>query len=441
MNRILICNSQRSEADTIQAALGNQYTIYLMTAWKRDPISPEEIDAIVLDTNFTPEHGLDFLADVCGKTHIPVLLLTQPDELQTAIKARRIGAFNYCIKTEQLPSILGLSVREMLLAFNDQMELKRTIIEQKERIAELESELNTYPGHHKTWNKKISADRQKQISILQKITKYLNHQDITLPDFPKISLELEKMVQKDSTMEEIAALITSDNAVSTKLIAIANSPRHGGLRQSHTVEQALNVLGLKTAKEYVDIIANRSLYANCADKYYVHLHDLWKHCVACAHASYVIAFLLRLPKPGQVFLMGLLHDIGKLLLLQIISELQNQNSMESNLPNFLLDNFLGRHHAIFGRKLLEKWKLPEEITVTPEYHEDIYHAPVVSRELLAVTLANQLAKLSGYNTSGRYSDKVKIEVISKSLGLNSNDIHKITNELIIFMEESNLNFD
>lgn len=233
---------------------------------------------------------------------------------------------------------------------------------QKARIAELEAQLEAKTSGEPTKapasGQEMPAHQQKRAAILQEIAKRLNSGEINLPSFPSISMELDQLMQKDAGMEEIAALLKKDMMISAKLISVANSPRYIGLRQSSSVEQAISVLGLSTAKQYVDIIANRALYTPRNPNYKAILKNLWQHGVACAHAAYLIAKLIKLAKPGEVFFMGLMHDIGKLFLLQVISELQMRDVIDPNLPKDLMNEFLQQHHGLFGSKLLTVWKLP-----------------------------------------------------------------------------------
>lgn len=444
MNRVLVCNSQRGELEAIQEVLQNSYAVHLMSSWDKTPLNLQGVDAIVLDVNFTPAQGLDFLMEVCSNHYIPVLLISPPDDPQCAIEARRIGAFNYCVKTERLHSVLEMAVREMIFAYSDQQELKHTIMALKARIAILEGQLKektTQTSAPPVAAKTQPNSQQQRASMLQEIAKRLNNGEINLPSLPSISYELEELVRQDAGIDAIATLLRKDMAISAKLISVANSPRYGGLRQSSTVEQAINVLGLNTSKEFVDIIANRALYMARNPQYQAILKDLWKHGVACAHASYLIAELAKLSRPREVFFMGLMHDIGKLFLIQVISELQARNVIDPPSSKKSLDDFLEKHHGLFGRKLLEIWKLPSEIAVVAQFHETLEQATTVTRELLAVALGNLLAKRAGYGLYNVKKDDAEVERTAKSIGLEPVHIQKVLKELVVFMEETGLSFD
>lgn len=442
MSKLLICNSERNELDLIQTALGGKFTFCSMDSWDFQPIDLTGIDAIVLDTNFTEAHGFDFLIEVCGQSIVPVLLITAPDEPRSAIEARRIGAFNYCVKTEKLYTVLDMAVQEMIFASNDQQELKRTILAQKTRIAELESQLgaeNVGEAVALSKNEVISDNQQSRASVLQEIAKRLNSGEINLPAFPSVSVELNKLMENDATMGEIATFLKKDMAVSAKLISVANSPRYGGVRKSATIEQAINVLGLSTAKEFVDIIANRSLYTVRNSKFQTELKALWEHGLACAQASRLIAESAKLANPSEIFFIGLMHDVGKLLLYQIISELQTKDAIGPSVSKDVLNEFILKQHGLFGRKLIEIWKLPAPISIVAQFHDSIDKAPTASHELLVVHLGNLLAKRIGYGVYNAEQDDDNVINSAKSLGLDMTSIEVTQEKLKTFMEE--ISFD
>lgn len=256
-----------------------------------------------------------------------------------------------------------------------------------------------------------------------------------------MSQELAALLAADVDMVQVAALIKKDMAISAKPIGIANAPRYAGIRPSSTVEQAINVLGSSATSNFVEVNINRTLYSAKNPKYQSMLKDLWLHGVACANASQLIATAAQLPRPNDVFFMGLMHNIGKLLLIQTISEIETMNTCEVETSPEQIGEVLKLKHGIFGRKLLSIWKLPQENGYTAQYHESPDQAPSVSRELYAVNLGNLLSKKIGY---GSYEPKKDDQAISKSLvplKLEPQDIDNVLAELSKVMKESGLSFD
>ena len=95
MKQLLICNSNADEIEPLRAALETKFSVSSSRSWDREPIDFDSIDAVILDSNFTPAQGMDFLMEVASSAHVPILLVTPPDDPQCAIEGRRSGAFNY----------------------------------------------------------------------------------------------------------------------------------------------------------------------------------------------------------------------------------------------------------------------------------------------------------------------------------------------------------
>lgn len=110
MKQLLICNSNADEIEPLCAALRTKFSVWSSLSWDREPIDFGAIDAVILDSNFTPAQGLDFLMEVASSAHVPILLVTPPDDPQCAIEGRRSGAFNYLIKTERMHEVIEIAV-------------------------------------------------------------------------------------------------------------------------------------------------------------------------------------------------------------------------------------------------------------------------------------------------------------------------------------------
>jgi HD-like signal output (HDOD) protein len=104
------------------------------------------------------------------------------------------------------------------------------------------------------------------------------------------------------------------------LISVANSPVYRGITEIRNVKTAIPRMGLKETLNIVTAIANKNLYESGNVKYNNLMDRLWVHALASAYGSKLIAQTLRLDDLEKYFLMGLVHDIGKILLLNAFSE-------------------------------------------------------------------------------------------------------------------------
>ena len=150
------------------------------------------------------------------------------------------------------------------------------------------------------------------------------------------------------------------------------------------------------ALDNVEVITNRALHITNNPKYETTLRELWQHGLACAHAAHAIAARLKLSDPDEVFTMAILHDVGKLFLVQVLSEIESRDTTIGELPLEDIDEFLFVNHGQFGRALLRCWKLPEEFVRVAQYHEDVEQADPISKALCIINCANVLVHQMGY---------------------------------------------
>ena len=97
--------------------------------------------------------------------------------------------------------------------------------------------------------------------------------------------------------------------------------------------------------------------------------------------------------------MGLLHDIGTLLLLQVVGEIQLRGSLKTMGALAVMD-FATTYHCKFGFEILKRWKLPGKISNIALWHENIAEAESKTHELLIVNFADMLVSSMGYAPPG-----------------------------------------
>jgi HD-like signal output (HDOD) protein len=96
--------------------------------------------------------------------------------------------------------------------------------------------------------------------------------------------------------------------------------------------------------------------------------------------------------------MGLLHDIGKLALLQVIAEIERRGISKKSISEDKLVHTINDHHCFFGAKMLEKWKYPKSFINCAHYHGSLEpEEEDISTELLIIHFANLVAKSLGYD--------------------------------------------
>jgi HD-like signal output (HDOD) protein len=137
---------------------------------------------------------------------------------------------------------------------------------------------------------------------------------------------------------------------------------------------------------------------------------VWQHSLACAYASEITSNLLSLKLSGDSFSMGLLHDIGKLAILQIIGGMEQRGNLRQELNTGKLVITINDHHCLFGAKILEKWKYAESYVHSALHHDSLeLEEEYISTELLIVQFSNLVAKSLGYDLNGEQQADIDLE--------------------------------
>jgi HD-like signal output (HDOD) protein len=185
-----------------------------------------------------------------------------------------------------------------------------------------------------------------------------------------------------------------DQALSAQLLKIANSAMFGRMREVATLTEAIMTLGFSTARSVVIAASVKNLFARGPAG--LQERTLWEHALATAITGSAFSRALRFPGAEAVFLAGLMHDIGKVVLALKFPEaygalLRQVQDLEADGLSLELDAF-GFDHAMVGEALLGSWNLAAGVEATARWHHDPMQAPPEHRRLAAlVALGNQTA--------------------------------------------------
>jgi HD-like signal output (HDOD) protein/FixJ family two-component response regulator len=431
MKTVLIANGNSMESKEIVDAIGGEFQTKAINSPEEFNGGLNQINLVLLDSNFTPDHGLDFVLRL-KTSYIPILAVTPPDDAICAAEALKAGAFNYIVKTPHYHEILNVVIRDAIYRFDQHEEMKQVIIDLKKKISELEEQIA------RSENKKEGeSGRTEKENAFDEVLARLKKGEINLPSPPQMQIEFEKMVKQGSSVAEISKLLRQDISICSKLISISNSALYQGIHENKTLEQAISRLGLNTAKKYVEVICNRSLYTTQKKKNLAMMEKLWKHSVSCGFASQFTCEMLRMKQADELFTMGLVHDIGKLVLLQIFSELNldiNDEAVEGACRADLAQS-LSQNHGAFGAMLLKRWGFPPTFQQAALNHDKTANIDTDSRELVIVHFSNVLVKSLGYQFEQNDAAKIEESASAKALRLGPYSISKIKDQVRQHMSE------
>ncbi len=244
--------------------------------------------------------------------------------------------------------------------------------------------------------------------IYREIVFLMSKNQTELPSLPKLYIKFRELIASQAHFNEIVNLLRNDIAISAELIRRSNSVYYKGFVTNNSLEQAVARMGYDATVQVVGELSIRKFFTMRMKKYRSLVENLWKHSISCAYAAEFMSKFLKLDLKGDPFLMGLLHDIGKLALLQIIADMECNGKFSDGIHPIMLVNILDDYHCQMGAKLLEKWRFAEcfihtalrhhnSPELTPEDGTQADTVAIYGKELMVAQIASQTANLMGYN--------------------------------------------
>ncbi len=212
--------------------------------------------------------------------------------------------------------------------------------------------------------------------------------DLTLPLLPQVATEVLNLTSDpDADMTRLAALIQQDQALASQVLRIANSAAYAPRSTIVSMQQAVSWLGMKMLGELAITISIENGVFRVRG-YEPEITTLWRQALASGLYAKEIARQGRHNVEGA-FLCGLLHTIGKPVVLQAVLEIQN--TMDVTLEWEAFSMLLDVHHVQVGALVVEKWNLPSQVKEAILYYRDYTQAPTPSAVAMVTCLADHLA--------------------------------------------------
>jgi HD-like signal output (HDOD) protein len=243
----------------------------------------------------------------------------------------------------------------------------------------------------------------------------------------------EIMANPKSDFRELANLFETDQAVATKILKLANSPYYGYSGKVTSIQRASLVLGHKTLGELITMGGTASILGKRLVGYGLDAGALWKHSLAVAFGSRIIANKVDPLLSNDAFTAGLIHDSGKLILDSYIQERWElfEDFMSDDDHTFLEAerNILELDHTEAASEVCKTWNIPKPLIIAIRHH----HSPSRSNDsklAFIVHVADAVAMMTGL---GLGLDGTLYQIDDKAmefLNLQEEDVTKIMGEVL-----------
>jgi len=182
---------------------------------------------------------------------------------------------------------------------------------------------------------------------------------------PSVLAKINTVVQNPlSTPEEAAEVIALDPGLSAKLLRLVNSSYYGFIAKVDTLSRAVTIVGSKQLGTMAMGLSVTSMFQNIPPEL-LNLREFWKHSVACGIIAGTLATMIDKNIAERAFVAGLLHDIGRLVMIATHPELCHKTQGLAKIQSRLLfdteSEVFGYDHAQVGAALMASWRFPASL--------------------------------------------------------------------------------
>lgn len=196
----------------------------------------------------------------------------------------------------------------------------------------------------------------------------------TLKSLPSAYLNIRRVIENPvSSTNDLARAISVDPGLTARLLKLVNSPLYGFAAKIETVSRALVILGMQQVHDLALATTVAGLFKSAKPRR-LNMDSFWRESVYCALAARSIAKLCNVLDSERLFVAGLLHRIGHLVMDELIAEQAEAARVHASAAQIPLAQaeleMLGCNYAQVGGALARRWSMPASLAAAIEYHVD-----------------------------------------------------------------------
>ncbi|HEY8665394.1 MAG TPA: HDOD domain-containing protein, partial [Tepidisphaeraceae bacterium] len=266
-----------------------------------------------------------------------------------------------------------------------------------------------------------------------------------LPTLPAIALRvLEATSSDDSSAAEVVTLISTDAALTARILQLVRRADLGVRGEVNSVERAVVLLGFEAVRGAVLALSVfQTLQSSPAASAQFQREQFWKHSIAVACCTELLAEIpaaagAQAINPSEAFVCGLLHDLGKIAFAAVLPKsfdrvVEAADLLRGDIAD-LERSVIGLDHMVVGKRLAERWQLPLSIREVTWLHgqnpaalpSNVKHARLVN----LVTLADAIVREQHLGYSGNYSFPIANNLLLQAGGVSAEEVEQVRGRLV-----------
>ena len=270
--------------------------------------------------------------------------------------------------------------------------------------------------------------------------KDLINDTVELASLPSVVMRAMELLNNPLTSaSDIGDVIAEDPALTVRLLKIVNSSFYGFPSRVDTISRAITIIG---TLELTDLILGSSAIRvfNRIPNQLINMDKFWEHSLYTGIVARILARYLRAPNTERCFVMGLLHDIGSLVLYRQKPEHSRQSlqlATDQSMPLHIAEReVFGFDHCEVGAELMSAWNLPEGFTETARHHHQPSAAERYRLETASIHLADVISGMAHNNDSGTGQSPALEPGSWELTGLSVDIVEPVTSEADAQFEEA-----
>jgi len=221
---------------------------------------------------------------------------------------------------------------------------------------------------------------------------------VRLVSLPEVCIRVNEMLEDPRVnASDIGKVIAQDTGLTARLLKIVNSAFYGFPSRIETVSRAVTVIGLRELRGLVLAASAVEAFSKIPNDV-LNMVKFWRHSVYCGVVAQLLAERCHVLHSERLFVAGLLHDIGKLILSHRLPE--DMREVGSRLqvdarPDYEIEReIFGFDHADVGGELLKVWQMPKTLSEAVLHHHRPEQADEAIMDVCLVHIANGMTMLA-----------------------------------------------
>jgi putative nucleotidyltransferase with HDIG domain len=234
--------------------------------------------------------------------------------------------------------------------------------------------------------------------------------DAAMPMLPALAADVMGLaIDPEVSIARIARVIAKDQVLATRVLRLANSASHASMQEITTVNDAIVRMGTGPVRNVVLAVCFTSRLQG-ANVYGSQGRELMDHAIGTAYLARLVAERLG-TDADEAFMCGLLHDLGKLMLLKLSRDFIKYGAPTPSAQE--IDKVYTERHAEIGARLLQQWQLPEALQQPVRFHHEPDACTTHKTEADGAYVANRLAHRYGFGCPEETANLLEDEVCER----------------------------